>query len=114
MYGRLPKLTLKPWVRSSPRDLILQNAQVIDPANSRLLDGYQDVFIEDGLVLSVTPSGTRRATDPEKPEPIVVDLAGKYLCPYVSRTHMFLLPDANNDSSEVSLTVMCMSLPCPV
>lgn len=56
----------------------------MDPAESQLLDGYQDVVLEDGLVLSVTPSGASYAAKPEKPEPIVVDLAGKYLCPCVS------------------------------
>ncbi|KAI0767080.1 hypothetical protein C8Q74DRAFT_1426044 [Fomes fomentarius] len=84
----LPKLALKPWVRPSPRSLILRNARVVDPADSQLLDGYQDVVLEDGLVLSVTPSGASYAAKPEKPEPIVVDLAGKYICPGLIDCHV--------------------------
>ncbi|KAI0741117.1 hypothetical protein C8Q76DRAFT_609011 [Earliella scabrosa] len=84
----LPKLAVKPWVRDSPRGLILRNARVVDPADSRILDGHRDVVIEDGLIQSICASGTATVADPDKAEPIVVDLAGKYLCPGLIDCHV--------------------------
>ena len=80
-------------MRDSPRSLILRNARVVDPADSRILDGSRDVVIEDGLIQSICASGTASVADPDKAEPIVVDLAGKYLCPCASHY------DWRNDNS---------------
>ena len=73
---RLPKVALKPWVRDSPAGLILRNARVIDPAQSRILDGYQDVVIQDGLIASLTPSPSVATSGLAE-----FDLAGKFVCP---------------------------------
>ena len=83
----LPKLSLKPWIRPDPPSLILRNARVIDPAQSALLPGLQDVVIENGLVLSVTAAGTesRLSGTPKDPPLVSVDLGGKFLCPYVGQ-----------------------------
>ena len=55
---------------------------MVDPAASRLLDGLQDVTIQDGMVVSVTPNSQGSKAKPAD-EPTIVDLAGKYVCPYV-------------------------------
>ncbi|KAM5542990.1 hypothetical protein V8D89_003374 [Ganoderma adspersum] len=84
----LPKLALKPWIRSSPPSLVLRNAQVVDPAQSTLLPGRQDVVIENGLVLSVTPVGVQPGIAPKDPPPLSVDLGGKFLCPGLIDCHV--------------------------
>ncbi|KAI0753116.1 hypothetical protein C8Q80DRAFT_494966 [Daedaleopsis nitida] len=85
----LPKLAVKPWLPlSAPRTLILRNVKIVDPAESRLLDGTQDVMLKDRLVHSISPSGVAPTLGPEEPEPITVDLAGKYLCPGLVDCHV--------------------------
>ena len=79
----MQKLALKPWVRPTPPSLVLRNAQVVDPAESKLLQGPHDVVIEDGLILSVSPAGVTPDTTSKDSPVLSVDLAGKFLCPYV-------------------------------
>ena len=79
----MPKLALKPWVRPTPPSVVLRNAQVVDPAESKLLQGPHDVVIEDGLILSVNPTGMTPNVPSKDPLVVSVDLAGKFLCPYV-------------------------------
>ncbi|KAI0696682.1 hypothetical protein C8T65DRAFT_583252 [Cerioporus squamosus] len=80
----LPKLRLKPWVRASPPGIILRNARVVDPAQSRLLDGYQDLVMRDGLITSLNPSESKFI----EPQLAEVDLAGKFLCPGLIDCHV--------------------------
>ncbi|RPD57732.1 hypothetical protein L226DRAFT_554267 [Lentinus tigrinus ALCF2SS1-7] len=80
----LPKVALKPWVRSSPPGFILRNARVIDPAQSRILPGYQDVVIKDGLIASLNPSPSTL----DEPHLAAVDLGGKFLCPGLIDCHV--------------------------
>ena len=89
-HDRLPKLAVKPWVRPSPPQLILRNAQVIDPASESVLKGFQDVTIDDGLISSVSPVGTSPQSEykPDEPQPVIYDLAGKFLCPYAWCRHV--------------------------
>ncbi|TBU40168.1 hypothetical protein BD309DRAFT_1003253 [Dichomitus squalens] len=84
----LPKLALKPWVQPSPTSLVLRNARVIDPAESTLLQGPQDIVIENGLILSVTPIGVQPGITPKDPPVVSVDLAGKFLCPGLIDCHV--------------------------
>ncbi|RDX49310.1 hypothetical protein OH76DRAFT_546437 [Lentinus brumalis] len=80
----LPKLRLKPWLRASPPGIILRNARIIDPAESRVLDGYQDVVIKDGLIASLNPSELNTV----EPQLAEVDLGGKFLCPGLIDCHV--------------------------
>ena len=58
---------------------MLRNAQVIDPDNSCLLPGLQDVRTENGHVAAITPSSEWK--DQAAGDAVVVDLDGKFLCP---------------------------------
>ncbi|KAJ9111672.1 hypothetical protein QFC19_001031 [Naganishia cerealis] len=77
----LAKLTIKPWLESLPRGVVLTNAHVVDPAKSRLLDGVQTVVIKNGKVHTIQSSESKAVVDTS--ELPVVDLKGAYICPYV-------------------------------
>ncbi|KAI0359611.1 hypothetical protein OH77DRAFT_1420148 [Trametes cingulata] len=92
----LPKLSLKPWVRGAASTVILRNAQVVDPANKRLLGSPHDIVMEGGLITALmpSPSGNQRLEvhsqpDPASPQSLDVDLSGKhYLCPGLIDCHV--------------------------
>lgn len=82
VFPRLPKLAIKPWISSSPTGLVLKNAFVVDPSSSRILEGPQDVTIQQGKIVSVLPSLSAKShAQREKEELHEVDLAGAFLCP---------------------------------
>ncbi|KAH9944771.1 hypothetical protein B0H21DRAFT_862573 [Amylocystis lapponica] len=85
----LPKLALKPWLRSHPSSLVLRNAQVVDPDNSCLLQGLHDVSTENGHVVSITPSSESKNA-PTPGDTVVVDLGGKFLCPGLIDCHVHI------------------------
>ncbi|GAA5875381.1 hypothetical protein JCM3774_002970 [Rhodotorula dairenensis] len=93
----LPKLALKPWVSPVPAGVVLTNAQVIDPAAGKLLEGLQTVVIRDGKVAAVYPvdepdllaeeSSLRR-----------VDIGGRYISPGLidGHVHVTAIPGTRN------------------
>ncbi|KAH9855976.1 hypothetical protein C2E23DRAFT_812849 [Lenzites betulinus] len=87
----LPKLAVKPWIRTKAPRLILLNAQIVDPTDNTPSPALSDIIADDGHITSVRPvTATPRhaPTDDKDPEPIVVDLAGKYLCPGLIDCHV--------------------------
>jgi len=85
----IPKLVPKPWVKPYPPPLLLCNARVIDPAKSALLEGLQDLLVEQGHIVSITPASLQRV----KPgsggsAPMSVDLEGKFICPGLIDCHV--------------------------
>lgn len=81
ILSRLPKLAVKPWIRSHPQPLILREVSVVDPTSASLLAGLQDVVIAKGHIQSIKPSASNIDLPSDVEDPIVVDLKGKYLCP---------------------------------
>ncbi|GBE80737.1 Uncharacterized protein SCP_0304560 [Sparassis crispa] len=86
----LPKLAVKPWIKPYPPDLILRNAQVVDPERSSLVQGLQDVHIREGHIVSIISSQLYNAISGNDHEqfPSIVDLGGKYLCPGLIDCHV--------------------------
>jgi len=90
----LPKLALKPWIRSSPAPLILRNAKVVDTEYAELFSGLLDVYMEDGHIASITTgqintSASSSGMDTTRGDhPIEVDLQGKFLCPGLIDCHV--------------------------
>jgi imidazolonepropionase-like amidohydrolase len=75
-------LAIKPWLESAPKGVVFTNAQVVDPANSTLLDGLQTVVIRDGKIHSVEPVKTKATSADNQVAALPqVDLNGAYICP---------------------------------
>ncbi|POY72943.1 hypothetical protein BMF94_4019 [Rhodotorula taiwanensis] len=93
----LPKLVLKPWVTPTPAGIVLTNAQVVDPAGGKLLDGLQSIVIRDGKVAAVYPV--------DEPDLLAeegslrrVDLGGRYVSPGLidGHVHVTAVPGTHN------------------
>ncbi|GAA5927415.1 hypothetical protein JCM10213_003463 [Rhodosporidiobolus nylandii] len=85
----LPKLALKPWISSSPAGFALTNAQVVDPASGKLLEGSQTVVVKKGKIVNVFPV--------DEPDLLAeetslkrIDLGGRYLCPGLIDCHVHI------------------------
>ena len=78
---RLPKLALKPWVRSDPTPILLTNAQIVDVEEGTVCSGY-DIFIEEGVIKNIAIGLYAFFWDElETKKPILVDLQGMFVCP---------------------------------
>ncbi|GAA5993155.1 hypothetical protein JCM10908_001315 [Rhodotorula pacifica] len=93
----LPKLVLKPWLSPAPVGLVLTNAQVVDPAAGKLLDGLQTVVIRDGKIAAVYPV--------DEPDLLAeedslrrVDVDGRYISPGLidGHVHVTAVPGMHN------------------
>ncbi|KAJ8296230.1 hypothetical protein OF846_000631 [Rhodotorula toruloides] len=83
----LPKLALKPWIPAAPAGLILTNAQVVDPAAGKLLDGLQSVVVKNGKIAAVYPVDEPDLLE-EEAGLRKVDLDGRYICPGLIDAHV--------------------------
>jgi imidazolonepropionase-like amidohydrolase len=83
----LPKLALKPWITPTPSGLVLTNAQVVDPAVGKLLDGLQSVIIKNGKIAAVYPVDEPDLLE-EEAGLRKIDLAGLFICPGLIDAHV--------------------------
>ena len=85
---------------------------MVDPQSASLLPELQDVWIEKGMITSVKVHQDNIGITDDVPDSVVVNLGGKYLCPYVS-VHFSLPPIRTILIVSVGdlLIAMSMSLP---
>ena len=76
--NRLPKLALKPWISSQSGNILLTDAQVIDPATGKLLSGRHSVLIRGGVIREVSGQPILA------PDCNTINLNGLFICPLVS------------------------------
>ncbi|KAL7784638.1 hypothetical protein V8C37DRAFT_395504 [Trichoderma ceciliae] len=77
---------IKPWKLPPQRTYILKNANVVDAANGRIIPD-QVVKLSGGIIQTV---GDGNGAQSFSSDTIVVDLAGKYLCPGLIDCHAHL------------------------
>lgn len=83
--GSEPDL-IKPWKLPPPKIYVFKNANVVDAANGHIVP-YQTVRISDGLIQKVDDGNSAHLFSGDA---IVIDLAGKYLCPGLIDCHAHL------------------------
>ncbi|KAJ7075408.1 hypothetical protein B0H15DRAFT_866829 [Mycena belliarum] len=93
----LPKLALKPWIKSPPDDLILTNALVVQPSTGTIMGARQTITVKKGLIVSVKPTALK-SDDGDKAK--TVDLNGAYVCPGLidCHVHVTAVPGVKNMS----------------
>ncbi|KAJ9099763.1 hypothetical protein QFC21_003761 [Naganishia friedmannii] len=82
----LAKLTIKPWIETTPQGLVFTNVYVVDPAKSTLLGGLQTVVVEDGKIQTVRASALDTSNKHHGLQ--VVDLKGAYISPGLIDCHV--------------------------
>ncbi|KAL8287328.1 hypothetical protein RQP46_003780 [Phenoliferia psychrophenolica] len=82
----LPKLAIKPWIKPKASGYKLINARVVDPANSTLLVGLQQVVVIDGR-FKVVQGMTEELEEGFKGLK-VVDVEGNFVCPGLIDCHV--------------------------
>ncbi|KAJ7291434.1 hypothetical protein C8J57DRAFT_1445140 [Mycena rebaudengoi] len=92
----LPKLAIKPWIRTLPDDLILTNALVVEPSTGALLNGKQMITISKGMIVSVKPTQSPKSAKDDEPK--TIDLNGAYVCPGLidCHVHVTAVPGVKN------------------
>ncbi|OCF32113.1 amidohydrolase [Kwoniella heveanensis BCC8398] len=95
-------LRVKPWVKTSAQTgFCLRNARVVDAASGSVLDGLQQVIVENGLISSVQPQSTS-ASRSDHP---VFDIQGRFLCPGLidAHVHVTAVPGVKTMADMVKL-----------
>ncbi|KAF7366775.1 Amidohydro-rel domain-containing protein [Mycena sanguinolenta] len=82
----LSKLAIKPWVKAPPEDLILTNAQIVQPSTSSILAGKQKITIKNGMIASVKSDALHTGEEGVK----TVDLNGAFVCPGLIDCHVHI------------------------
>lgn len=82
----IPEKVIKPWKLPRQQTYVFTNANVVDPVEGVVIPNAT-VRLSGGLVNSVTPKGGSPAVHDGD---VVVDLAGKYICPGLIDCHIHL------------------------
>lgn len=90
----IPEKLIKPWKLPPQKKYIFKNAQIIDPAKGRVIPN-QTVKLAGGLIESISETSADSQVSSDE---VVVDLAGKFLCPGLIDCHVHILSVAGDDN----------------